>query len=82
MKKELITKNDYQILGIEENATPNEISVAYEKIITEYHPEKIKLEKLREPTEIEIKKYKEIDDTFKKFVDNSYLEVIKFKCCG
>ncbi|CAG8703493.1 394_t:CDS:1, partial [Ambispora gerdemannii] len=61
MNRELITKQDYQILGIKENSTPNEISLAYEKLCSDYHPKKIKLKKLREPNDLEIKKYKEIE---------------------
>jgi len=82
MSKELITKKDYEILGIKENSTPNEISSAYEKLLQEYHPEKIKLEKYREPNDLEIKKYKEVEKVYKKFVDNSYLEVKKNICQG
>ncbi|CAI2189901.1 18363_t:CDS:2 [Funneliformis geosporum] len=65
--QELITKKDYEILGIKENATPKEIGVAYEKLLQEYHPEKIKLKKLREPDEVELKKYQEIEKVYKKF---------------
>ena len=82
MSKELITKKDYEILGIKENSTPNEISSAYEKLLQEYHPEKIKLKKYREPNDLEIKKYKEVEKVYKKFVDNSHLEVEKYICQG
>jgi len=78
MSKELITKRDYQILGIKENSTPNEISSAYEKLLQEYHPEKIKLEKYREPNDLEIKKYKEIEKVYKKFD----VEHEKYICLG
>jgi len=82
MSKELITKKDYEILGIKENSTPSEINSAYEKLLQEYHPEKIKLEKYREPNDLEIKKYKEVEKVYKKFVDNSHLEVEKYICQG
>ena len=78
MSKELITKKDYQILEIKENSTPNEVSAAYEKLLQKYHPEKIKLKKLREPNDLEMKKYKEIEKVYKKFA----LEPAKYICCG
>jgi DnaJ-class molecular chaperone len=76
--RELITKKDYQILGIKENSTPDEINSAYEKLCLEYHPEKIKKAKLREATELELKKFQEIEKVYKKF-DIEHKEYI---CCG
>ncbi|CAG8766588.1 11153_t:CDS:1, partial [Ambispora leptoticha] len=64
---EIITKKDYEILGIKENAKPEEVNSAYEKLCLEYHPKKIRLEKYREPNDLEIKKYKEIEKVYKKF---------------
>ncbi|CAI2181156.1 20287_t:CDS:2 [Funneliformis geosporum] len=61
-----------------ENATPEEIGVAYEKLLQEYHPEKIKLKKLREPDEVELKKYQEVEKAYKKFA----FEPAKYTCCG
>ncbi|CAG8465234.1 10488_t:CDS:2 [Gigaspora margarita] len=78
MNKEIITKKDYEILEIKENSTPNEVGFAYEKLLQKYHPEKIKLEKLREPNELELKKYKEIEKVYKKFD----FESEKYICCG
>jgi len=79
MSKELITKKDYEILGIKESSTPNEINLVYEKLLQEYHPEKIKLKKYREPNDLEIKKYKEIEKVYKKF---DLRPVAKHICCG
>jgi len=67
MSKELINKKDYEILGIKENSTSDEVNSAYEKLLQEYHPEKIRLEKLREPNDLEMKKYKEIEKVYQKF---------------
>jgi preprotein translocase subunit Sec63 len=78
MNRELITKKDYEILGINENTEPKEINSAYEKLLQKYHPEKIKLKELREPNDLEIKKYKEIEKVYKKFD----LEPKKYICCG
>ena len=82
MNKELITKNDYQILGIKENATPDEISVAYERLLQEYHPEKIKFKKLRVPDKLELEKFEKIEKVYKKFDLKFKLEHNKYICCG
>lgn len=78
MSKELINKKDYEILGIKENSTSDEVNSAYEKLLQEYHPEKIRLEKLREPNDLEMKKYKEIEKVYQKFD----LKHPEWKCCG
>src|SRR5437763_14652451 len=77
-KNKIITKKDYEILGIKENSTPDEINSVCEKLHCEYHPEKIKKVKLREPNELELKKFQEIEKTYKKF-DIKYKE---YMCCG
>ena len=82
MNRKLITKKDYEILEIKENSKPEEINSAYEKLCLKYHPEKIKLEKLREPNEFELKKYTEVEKVYKKFDLEFKLEHAKYMCSG
>jgi len=67
MAQQLITNEDYQILGITKNAEPDEIRLAYERLCLQWHPTKIRKEKLREPNELELKEYKKISEVYKKF---------------
>ena len=67
-----------KILEIKENSTPSEINTVYEKLLQKYYPEKIKLKKYREPNDLEVKKYKEIEKVYKKFD----LEYKKYICWG
>ncbi|RIA89970.1 hypothetical protein C1645_824039 [Glomus cerebriforme] len=56
MSKEIITKQDYQILGIEENSSPGKITDAYDKIVLECCPEAIRKNQNREPNQVELEK--------------------------
>ena len=49
-------KNYYEILGIERNATPDEIKAAYRKLAMKYHPDR------NQGSEEAAEKFKEINE--------------------
>ena len=60
MNKEIITKKDYETLGINENASIHEIKLAHQKLCLDHHPAIIRKKEGREPNELELKKFQEI----------------------
>jgi preprotein translocase subunit Sec63 len=75
---EIITKKDYQILGVKEESTVHEIKLAHQKLSLQYHPAIIRKKEGREPNELELKRFQEIEKVYKKFD----FEPEMYVCCG
>ncbi len=57
-----MTKDYYNILGIQKNASNEEIKKAYKKLAIKYHPDKNKGNKIAE------EKFKEINEAYEIFI--------------
>lgn len=59
-------KNPYEVLGIKETATPEEIKKAYRELVKQYHPDKYENNPLKDLAEEKLREINEAYDTLTK----------------
>lgn len=64
-------KNPYEVLGIKENATPDEIKKAYRDLVKQYHPDKYENNPLKDLAEEKLRDINEAYDILMKKGNNN-----------
>ena len=59
-------KNPYEVLGIKETATPDEIKKAYRELVKQYHPDRYENNPLKDLAEEKLREINEAYDTLTK----------------